>query len=81
MTNLQKIRKEKGLTQKELAELAGVSLRSVQHYERGEFNFDNVGVLTMVSFALALKCGLSDLLDGPGAETARKWERILCECS
>lgn len=77
ITKLQKIRKMNGLTQKQLADLSGVSIRSIQHYERGEFNFENVGVHVMVSFALALRCRLSDLLDGEAAETARKWERTL----
>lgn len=77
MTNLQKIRKMNGITQKQLADLSGVSLRSIQHYERGEFNFANVGVEVMLSFALALRCRLSDLLDGDAAAVARAWEKTL----
>ena len=70
MTKLQNVRKEKGLTQRELAHLSGVSLRMVQHYERGEFRFENVGVGVMIRLALALGCHLSDLLDGEDAELA-----------
>ena len=33
---LKKLRKEKGLTQKELANITGISLRSIQNYESGK---------------------------------------------
>lgn len=33
--NMKKVRKSKGLTQKELAELMGVSLKTIERYERG----------------------------------------------
>lgn len=77
MTNLQRIRKANHLSQKELAELTGISIRSIQHYERGEFNFANVGIHTMLRIALALQCRLSELLDGQAAETARAWEETM----
>lgn len=77
MTNLQKIRKMNGITQKQLADASGVSLRMVQHYEQGDFRFENVAVSVMISFALALRCRLSDLLDGDAAAVARAWEKTL----
>ena len=77
MTKLQRIRKDRGLTQKELSQKSGIALRSIQHYERGEFNFANVGINVMLRFALALECRLSDLLDEQAAETALAWEQTV----
>ena len=77
MTELQKIRRERGLTQLELAARSGVSLRMVQHYERGEFNFQNVGVLVMLRLAVALQCKLSDLLSGAARTSALCYEGFL----
>ena len=77
MTELQKIRRERGLTQLELAARSGVSLRMVQHYERGEFNFQNVGVLVMLRLAVALQCKLSDLLSGAARTSALCYEGYL----
>ena len=70
MTKLQNVRKEKGLTQRDLAIRSGVSLRMIQHYERGEFRFENVGVGVMLRLAVSLGCKLSDLLDGDAARIA-----------
>lgn len=70
MTKLQNVRKEKGLTQRDLAIRSGVSLRMIQHYERGEFRFENVGVGVMLRLAVSLNCKLSDLLDGDAARIA-----------
>lgn len=77
MTNLQEIRKKNGLSQRELAVLSDVPLRTIQHYERGEFNFANIGVYTMIRLALALDCGLSDLLDGDAKNAAVALEKNL----
>ena len=65
----------KGLRQKDLAEAAGVSLRMVQHYEQGEYRFENVGVYIMLKFANALNCSLADLLDGDAATEAAKYDK------
>lgn len=36
--NIKKFRKEKGLTQKQLAEITGISLSAIEKYERGKLN-------------------------------------------
>jgi transcriptional regulator with XRE-family HTH domain len=73
-TKLQAIRKLKGFTQKDLAEASGVSLRMVQHYEQGKYNFENVAVLVMLQFANALNCSLADLLEGDACAAAVKYD-------
>lgn len=54
MTNLQRIRKERGLSQRELAELSGVNLRMIQKYESGEKNINHAQAITLVKLSVAL---------------------------
>jgi transcriptional regulator with XRE-family HTH domain len=75
MTRLQEIRRLKGMTQRELADASGVSLRMVQHYERGEFRFENVGVLVLLKFSNVLDVPLSSLLDGEAQAEAVLYDR------
>lgn len=81
MTELQKIRKARGLTQLELAGRSGISLRMIQHYERGEFNFANVGVQTMLRLAVALSVPLYDLLSGEAQEDAIAYDRLSADAA
>lgn len=80
MNNLQSIRKKRGLSQRQLSLASGVSFRTIQHYERDEYNFDHVYTHTMLRLALALGCPLSDLLSGDSAETARQYEKMMTCC-
>ena len=77
MTKLQEIRKRNGITQAELAGLSDIPLRTIQHYERGEFDFSNIGCFAMIRLALALNCRLSDLLDGAAETDAMIFEKRL----
>ena len=63
MTNLQRIRKKIGLTQKELAELSGVNLRMIQKYEAGEKNINHAQVVTVFRLAFAVGVPLFDILE------------------
>lgn len=80
MNNLQSIRKACGMSQRQLSLASGVSFRTIQHYERDEYNFDHVYTHTMLRLALALGCPLSALLDGDSAETARNYEKMIIGC-
>lgn len=62
MSNLKKIRESKGLTQAKLAELAGVNVRMVQHYEQGFHDINKAEAMTVYKLAKALKCKMEDLL-------------------
>lgn len=63
MNALQKIRKRAGLSQSQLAELSGVSLRMIQKYETGERNINNASAITVYKLAQTLKVNVEDLLN------------------
>lgn len=63
MNKLKKIRKEKNLSQSALAELSGVSVRMIQHYEQGQRAIDKASVETIYKLAKTLQCKIEDLLD------------------
>ena len=62
-TNLKRIRTAYGFTQAELAERAGVSLRSIQMYEQRNKNINKASADTMYRFAKALGCTMEDLIE------------------
>ena len=59
---LQDIRKEKCLTQKQLAEKSGVNLRTIQNYECGRTNLEDASISTGIALAKALDCKVEDLI-------------------
>lgn len=61
--NLKRIRKEKGLNQKELAELAGINPRIISKYESGEKNINHACALTVWRLAKALGVEMKDVLE------------------
>ncbi|MBP5576368.1 MAG: helix-turn-helix transcriptional regulator [Treponema sp.] len=61
--NLHNLRKASGLTQKELSELAGVNLRTLQQYEIGLKDINKASGNTINSLALALHCNFYDLME------------------
>ena len=66
MNNLQRKRKERGLTQKQLAEQSGVNLQMIQKYEQGVKNINRAATATVIKLALALGCGIADLIELEG---------------
>lgn len=72
-------RKRRGLTQRELATLAGVSLSLVRKLEQGEQR--DTRLETLRKFAAALRVPTSDLIDGPPADddeqdAGEQWEPV-----
>ena len=63
MTKLKEIRKEQLMTQKELAEHSGVSLRMIQYYEQGRSDICKAEAQTVYQLAKALECRMEDLLE------------------
>ena len=59
---LKNMRNKAGLTQVSLAELTGVSKRTIEHYESGYRNFDHARLETLCKVAKALNCTVADLL-------------------
>ena len=62
-TKLKTVRKEKGLTQRGLAEATGISLRTLQHYEQGSKDLNMAAAITVYAIAQALQVRMEELLD------------------
>ncbi|MBQ7158165.1 MAG: helix-turn-helix transcriptional regulator [Treponema sp.] len=62
-TNLHQLRKNAGLTQKELAELSGVNLRTLQQYEIGAKDINRASGDSINALARALKCNFYDVME------------------
>ena len=61
--NLQRIRKQRGMTQVQLAERAGVNLRTMQRYELTPENINGAPAITVYKLALALGVNMPELLE------------------
>lgn len=62
--NLKKIRQEKGMSQSQLANASGVSVRLIQDYEQGRKNIYGGAALTILKLAQALETTVEYLLLG-----------------
>ena len=62
-TNLQQLRKFAGLTQKELSELSGVNLRTLQQYETGAKDINMASGKSINALALALNCNFYEVME------------------
>ena len=68
-TKLQTIRKLRGLTQAQLAEASGTSLRMISLYEQRKNSIDCAAGHTLARLAQALGCHIEDLLERPFEES------------
>ena len=62
-TNLKLQRQTAGFSQKELSEISGVPLRTIQQYEQGQKNINSAKAETVLRFAKALECSAEDLME------------------
>lgn len=62
-TNLKRIRVARGYSQKQLAELSGVSLRAIQTYEQRQKDINKAQSDSLHRLAKALDCKMEDLLE------------------
>ena len=62
-TKLQTVRKAIGLSQKELAEKSGVTLRMIQQYEQRAKDINRAAAGNLFALAKALGCKAEDLLE------------------
>lgn len=62
MNNLKSIRESAAMTQKELADLSGVNVRSIQAYESGLRDLSGASVSVVYSLARALGCKIEELI-------------------
>lgn len=56
-------RKKQGLTQTDLANLAGLNIRQIQKVENGEVKTENITLKTMQAIAQALNAKIDDLIN------------------
>lgn len=61
--SLQKIRENNNISRKELAELTGISYRSIQDYEQGHKKLSSAKANTLYKLSLALGCSVEDLIE------------------
>lgn len=61
--SLRDLRQAKGLTQKELAERAGISDVKISYLETGKIKVENIMLRTALKLARALECWPEDLLE------------------
>jgi DNA-binding XRE family transcriptional regulator len=62
-TKLQEQRKKCGYSQRELADMSGVNLRTLQQYELGSKDINKAQAQTVMALANALGCKIEDLLE------------------
>ena len=61
MLKLRRLQRE--LTQYQLANISGVSIRMIQHYEQREKDINKASAITLHKLATALHCSIEDLLE------------------
>lgn len=62
-TNLKRIRRANGFSQKQLAEVSGVALRMIQLYEQRQNDINKAQASTLSALARSLNCRLEDLME------------------
>ena len=62
-TNLKLLRQQNGLSQKELAEISGVPLRTIQQYEQRQKNINKAQAEYLVLLSSALNCSVEQLIE------------------
>lgn len=62
-TNLAFLREDKRITQRQLSERSGVSLRTLQDYEQGQKPINKAAAITVHRIAQALGVTVEDLLE------------------
>lgn len=63
MSNLKKQREAVGLSQSQLANVSGVSVRMIQNYEQGVKDINKAQAYTLYKLSEALLCDMEDLLE------------------
>lgn len=75
MRKLKIMRTGAGLSQRQLSELSGVNLRTIQDYEsNGGQLVDRANLRTLLNISKALGCGIGDILEDQ--ELAELYEEV-----
>ncbi len=70
-TNLARLRRLTGMSQRALAYAAGLSPRMIQHYEQRLKDINKAQGSTLEKLSVVLHCNMADLLERPGARPLR----------
>lgn len=62
-TNLKRIRKANGYSQKQLADVSGVALRMIQLYEQKQNDINHAQASTLLALSRPLGCAMEDLME------------------
>ena len=62
-TNLKRIRKAGGYSQKQLADISGVALRMIQLYEQKQNDINHAQASTLLALSRTLGCAMEDLME------------------
>lgn len=63
VNNLKYTRERRQLSQSELANLSGVSVRMIQAYEQGAKDINKAQVITVLKLAEALRCNVYEIIN------------------
>ena len=63
MNKLKKIRKMRGISQKNLAKYCNISIKSVQAYEQGTRKLEKANKNTIIKICEVLNCKISDIIE------------------
>ena len=74
-SKLSLIRLNRGLSQRELAELSGVAERSIKCYEQFDRPIEHAKLHTLYKLCVALNCKLEDILENE--EMIGEWHKII----
>lgn len=74
--NLQRLRQAAGLSQSQLAKVAGVNVRVYQNYEQGVRDISKAQLSTLLRICKALSCKLADIVtDAETSELLAEYEQ------
>ena len=77
VSNLERVRVSRGMTQAQLAEKSGISLRTIQGFERLARNINGTDIERLLDFCIALNCRIEDIIEGNDAIKKAKMVREL----
>ena len=63
VTNLERIRREVGMTQKSLSEKSGVCVATIKEYEMGRCDINNARIYLVVALSDALGVSVKDIMN------------------
>ena len=73
-TRLMKVRLSKGISQRNLAEISGVSERAIKGYEQQTRPIENAKLHTLYKLCIALDCKIGDILENE--EMLKEWNKV-----